>query len=116
MYRQQEIRCDWSEEIPEILNKITELENELFDGLEPYAQELLMMNEGKTKVSLKTKLTMKKIKWNKDYRLVKIDEKTHSLAKGEIDIDEIDDPGPCPQFVFMPTKVQLMKMILKAAY
>lgn len=28
----------------------------------------------------------------------------------------MEDPGPCPVFVFMPTKVQLMKMIVKAAY
>ena len=30
--------------------------------------------------------------------------------------DEPEDPGPCPTFIFMPSKAQLIKMIIKAAY
>ena len=29
---------------------------------------------------------------------------------------EVSDPGHCPPFQFIPTKVQLMKIVLKAAY
>lgn len=37
----------------------------------------------------------------------------------ESDIDDDSDPeppGPCPVFTFLPRKVELIQMILKAAY
>ena len=82
---------------------------QLFDVLESRAKEILMMNDGKVKhVTLKTKLNMEEIEWDKDYRIVK--------SSGMTITEVFDQPGAAPAFVFMPTKVQLMKMILNAAY
>lgn len=112
IYRRQEIRFDWTDEIPNIVEKIDKLENDLFGDLNPYAREIIMKNEGKTKSSMTTKLNMKKIKWHKDYSMVRRDKSDDSVTHNV----EVEDPGPCPTYLFMPTKVQLMKMILKAAY
>ncbi|TNV84017.1 hypothetical protein FGO68_gene12642 [Halteria grandinella] len=112
IYRRQEIRFDWTDEIPNIVEKIDKLENDLYGDLNPYAREIIMKNEGKTKSSMTTKLNMKKIKWHKDYSMVRRDKSDDSITHSV----EVEDPGPCPAYLFMPTKVQLMKMILKAAY
>lgn len=114
MFRKNEIRFDWTDEIPNIVEKIDKMEVELFGDLDPYAREIIMKSEGKNKTTMSsTKLNLKKIKWNKDYSLVKRDKSDDSVTRHVV---ELEDPGPCPAYLFMPTKVQLMKMILKAAY
>ena len=95
------------------------MEKYLFENLPSYATDIVMKAKGETKSTVPaTKLGMKRIKWNIDYRLVKIDE-LPSVGAGDAspnNDEEEEDPGPCPVFVFMPTKVQLIKMIIKAAY
>ena len=114
MFRKQEVRFDWTDEIPAIIDKIDKYENELFGDLNTYAREIIMKNEGKTKSSMTTtKFNLKKIKWNKDYSMVRRDKSDDFVINS---VAEVGDPGPCPPYTFMPTKVQLMKMILKAAY
>lgn len=117
------ISFDWEQEVPHIKEKVANLERSLFEDLDPEAAEILMKSSGDIKSSLpKPKITMKKIKWKNDFRLVRVDDDqtfkylTQLDEAGEVEELEIEDPGPCPVFVFMPTKVQLMKMILKAAY
>ncbi len=116
-YKGLPITFDWQDEIPSIEKQVKQIERQLFDDLDPAAAEIVMKNDGQTAGNLRTTLPMKKINWQKDYRLVKIDGKHNFYTLKKIIEDEaIEDPGPCPPFIFMPTKVQLMKMILKAAY
>lgn len=50
------------------------MESELLKGLDPFAKEIVMKNDGLTKSTIKsTTLSMKNIKWNKDYSMVKVE-------------------------------------------
>ena len=94
------------------------LDGNLFEDIENYALETLLkaFQQGsyqKNGNSI-TNLSLKEVKWDKDLRIVKIDEADLIKVSETANISE--DPGPCPPFQFIPTKVQLMKIVLKAAY
>ena len=83
------------------------------------AYEILIQSSVSASLTFKTKLSMKGIEWKQDYRMVKLDnefQRQQSALISEDEIEVLEDPGPCPIFKFMPTKVQLMKMIIKAAF
>ena len=100
------------------------LDEFLFQNIEPFALEILINSDGETKNNLKTTLTLKGLQWDRDIRLVKMEkqdtQKYMETDNSDLEIDETLDPpeppGHCPGFTFMPVKVQLMKMILKASY
>ena len=65
---------EWKTEIQRSMNRSQELESQLFEGIDPAALKIVMQSDGETKRSLKTTLTLKGIQWEKDYRLVKLNE------------------------------------------
>ena len=57
----------------------------------------------------------------RDYGVVKMEESSEGTLRDISKSSEEEfiapvDPGPCPTFMFMPSKVQVMKMIIKAAH
>lgn len=62
---------DWILEIISTRDKVRSLEQLLFEGVDSFILELFDKIDQKSK--LKTTLTLKGIKWDKDYTLVKID-------------------------------------------
>lgn len=58
---------------------------------------------------------MVNLKWAPDTKTDDPDEDSGCIEDYD-DIETLDQLGPSPIFKFMPNKVQVMKMILKAAY
>ena len=84
----------------------------MFEGLNASAESILINAASKRfqrKGTLKTKLSLRKLNWTKSIPQNVIDD--DSFAS-----DEDIEPGPCPLFLFLPSKVQVMMMVLKAAY
>jgi hypothetical protein len=85
----------------------------LFEGLNPSAENIIINAASKRlqrkSSSLKTKLSLKNLSWTKSIPQNIIED--DSFAS-----DEDIEPGPCPLYLFMPSKVQVMMMVLKAAY
>lgn len=74
-FKKLPIRFDWEQELPQILDKVQQLEGNLFENLPPNAMEIVMKAKGETKITVpKTKLVLKKIKWHNDHRLIKLDQ------------------------------------------
>lgn len=102
---------DWEEEIPKVKEKIKTLERFLFENLDPQvARQVLRYSN--LKGSHKTKASFK-------YRPQKSIAKKSPLRKESIlvesDIDE-EEVGECPTFRFIPTQIQLGKMLVSAAF
>ena len=84
----------------------------MFEGLNAAAERIIIHAASKRlyrKTSLKTRLSLKNLNWTKSIPQNVIED--DSFAS-----DEDIEPGPCPLFLFMPSKVQVMMMVLKAAF
>jgi hypothetical protein len=83
-----------------MFHHITWLETQLFENIENYGLETLLkvLQEGnfQNKYGSMTKLTLKQVKWDKDLRIVKIDEK--DLEVSQSNEEQVDDPGPSPPY------------------
>ena len=102
----------------QMMDHIRWLEGKLCEDLENYGLETLVKaiqqgNYHKNGMSL-TNLSLKDIKVDKDLRIVKLEE-ADLVRVADTDVIT-EDPGACPPFMFIPTQVQLMKILLKAAY
>jgi len=94
------------------LRDANEKEKELFEDLNATAEPIFIKSAAKKQAlgPLKTKLSFRHLRWTKDVPQNVIVE--DDLIESDDDIE----PGPCPIFLFMPSKVLVMRMILKAAY
>lgn len=135
------IQFDWGGELPQIKAQIEYYEDYLFGGLEPFAAAILITLSKKGRPNSKTRLSFRKIKWEMkesnisslsldgeisiaddeesqplevDQALQVIEDK-HVLRSDDVELQK-GYTGPCPTFRFMPTKVQFIKMIVKAAF
>jgi hypothetical protein len=64
-FLKMEVKFDWSAEIPGILKRLSQMENELFEGIEPRAKKMVIKKANLEKNSTKTKIDIKNVKLNK---------------------------------------------------
>ena len=128
----QKATFNFKREIERIQIQIASLEKVLFEDVNKQALEILMKSDGISRISLGIKINIQNIKWNlhksvpslnpKLFRQVSIvsndSNQTEYFEESDLEDEdsEIEPPGPCPGLTFLPSKVQLIKMILKAAY
>lgn len=67
-----------------VKTRIDQLERILFSNLDPFAEEIVMNSKGKTKVSMKTKLQMKNIRWIKEEKV---------LDEDDVDLEKLATPN-----------------------
>lgn len=131
-YLRQKATFNFKREIERIQMQIASLENVLFEDVNKQALEILMKSDGISRISLGIKINIQNIKWNlhksvpslnpKLFRQVSIvsndSNQTEYFEESDLEDEdsEIEPPGPCPGLTFLPSKVQLIQMILKAAY
>lgn len=92
-----------------------------------------MKSDGISRISLGIKINIQNIKWNllqsvpslnpKLFRQVSMVSKDSNQSEEYFEDSDLEDedsdiepPGPCPGLTFLPSKVLLIQMILKAAY
>jgi hypothetical protein len=128
----QKATFNFKREIERIQIQIASLEKVLFEDVNKQALEILMKSDGISRISLGIKINIQNIKWNlhksvpslnpKLFRQVSIvsndSNQTEYFEESDLEDEdsEIEPPGPCPGLTFLPSKVQLIQMILKAAY
>jgi hypothetical protein len=128
----QKATFNFKREIERIQIQIASLEKVLFEDVNKQALEILMKSDGISRISLGIKINIQNIKWNlhksvpslnpKLFRQVSIvsndSNQTEYFEESDLEDEDsdIEPPGPCPGLTFLPSKVQLIQMILKAAY
>jgi hypothetical protein len=131
-YLRQKATFNFKREIERIQMQIASLEKVLFEDVNMQALEILMKSDGISRISLGIRINIQNIKWNlhqsvpslnpKLFRQVSIVSKDSFQSEDfeESDLEDedcdIEPPGACPGLTFLPSKVQLIQMILKAAY
>ena len=92
-FRKVKPTIDFKHEIEMAMQRVKDFESALFEGIEPFALQVLMKMDGKTKGVLKTTLTLKGVNFEKDYRIVKVDEcEIEDELKSDIDTDSEEEP------------------------
>lgn len=123
---------DWDNQRNLIVHKCKWLEMQLFKDIEGFAMHTLVraiqgdpvepekapLKKQKTsKALMMTTLNFQDVKFDKGEpsSLVKLEEDKLYTSFDDIKVE----PGvvePCPNFIFMPSKLQIMKLIMKAAH
>ena len=131
-YLRQKATFNFKREIERIQMQIASLEKVLFEDVNKQALEILMKSDGISRIAMGIRINIQNIKWNlhqsvpslnpKLFKQVSIVSKDSIQSEDfeesdkEDEDSDIEPPGPCPGLTFLPSKVQLIQMILKAAY